>query len=100
MPNDAAFCIVSPRFIRVLSSVDVWERVVNWWGVNGWLVNGMQGVTLRPSWLSFSRTMRRRGLCRWSKPYGHGRWFLVDDGEQVSGERVQADFVTQAPLDR
>jgi len=29
--------------IRVLSSADVWERVVEWWSGSGWLVNGMQG---------------------------------------------------------
>jgi hypothetical protein len=30
--------------VRVLSSTDVEERVDEWWGVRGRLVNGMQGV--------------------------------------------------------
>src|SRR5215207_739927 len=30
--------------ISVVSSVDVGERVDEWWCVSGWLVNGMQGV--------------------------------------------------------
>ena len=35
----------------------MWERVLEWWGANGWLVNGMQEVR-QPALLPATRSRR------------------------------------------
>ena len=62
--NPPATCLTMPHSapcrldaIRVLSRADVWERVLEWWGANGWLVNGMQEVR-QPALLPATRSRR------------------------------------------